>query len=73
MTEGAYMKPQIYTAREIAEKLKCNTQTVYRLGKTGAIKRLKVGKLVRFYMPGEESVNEQEKTFYSIRDGSCRT
>lgn len=64
---------RLYTAKEIAKVLKCSPRTVYDLGKAGKIERLKVGKLVRFYMPNERSKDEQEKIIHSLGDGALGT
>ena len=57
------MKPQIYTANELAKILKCNPHTIYRMGKRGEIERIKLGKLVRFYLPTAKGQgNELQKT-----------
>lgn len=46
------MKAEVlYTAKELAEILHCNPQTIYRMGLRGEIKSVKVGKLRRFPMP----------------------
>ena len=46
-------KAILYTARELADILHCNPQTVYRLSYKGLIKSVKVGSLRRFEMPEE--------------------
>ncbi len=49
----------LYTARELADILRCNPQTVYRLSYKGLIKSVKVGSLRRFEMP--EQIAERLK------------
>ena len=46
-------KAILYTARELADILHCNPQTIYRLSYKGLIKSVKVGSLRRFEMPEE--------------------
>ena len=53
------MKENLYTARELAQILKCNPQTIYRKGQSGEIPRIQVGRLVRFYMPKEQEEYEE--------------
>lgn len=42
---------KLYTANELAAMLQIHTKTVYRLGREGKLKRVKVGRSVRFYEP----------------------
>ena len=44
---------RLYTARELAEVLKIHPKTVYRLAKEGEIESVRVGRSVRFYLPGK--------------------
>lgn len=45
---------KLYTAEELAKRLKLHPKTIYKLGRKGQIKRVKVGRAVRFVMPEEE-------------------
>lgn len=48
---------KLYKANEIAKILKIPVRTVYRLGREGKLKRVKVGRAVRFVLPEmEESI-----------------
>lgn len=49
------MGERLYTAKQLAEILQVNPQTVYRLAKTGEIESYKIGKSVRFLMPDKET------------------
>ncbi len=44
---------KLYTARELAEMLNVNPQTIYRAGERGEIPSYKIGRSVRFEMPKE--------------------
>ena len=44
---------KLYKATELARILQVSPQTIYRLGSRGEIRSVKVGRLVRFYMPTE--------------------
>lgn len=46
---------KLYTAKELAEILKVNPQTVYRLADKGEIESYKIGKSVRFPLPSERT------------------
>lgn len=46
---------RLYTAKELASILGVNPQTIYRAGQNGDIPSYKVGKSVRFEMPGERT------------------
>lgn len=48
---------KLYKAKELAEILHCNSQTIYRLADKGIIESVKVGSLRRFLMPER---NEQD-------------
>lgn len=50
----------LYTAKELADILHCNPQTVYRLSYKGLIKSVKVGSLRRFEMPEEMKGQDNE-------------
>ena len=45
---------KLYTANELAEMLQIHPRTVYRLGREGTLKRVRVGRSVRFYAPTAE-------------------
>ena len=45
---------KLYTANELAELLQIHPRTVYRLGREGKLKHVKVGRSVRFYEPTAE-------------------
>lgn len=45
---------KLYTATEIAGILKLHVKTVYRYGREGKLKCVKVGKSVRFFLPEKE-------------------
>ena len=45
---------KLYTASELAELLQIHPRTVYRLGREGKLKRVLVGRSVRFYEPTAE-------------------
>lgn len=45
---------KLYKAGELAKLLRVHEKTVYRLGREGKIKRIKVGRAVRFMLPEEE-------------------
>lgn len=48
---------KLYTARELAEILNCNPQTIYRLADQGEIEDFRVGGLRRFLMPEAKGQN----------------
>ena len=45
---------KLYTASELAEILQLHPKTIRRLGREGKLKRIKVGRSVRFYEPTAE-------------------
>ena len=45
---------RLYTAEEFGELYKIHPKTVYRLGREGKLKRVKVGRSVRFCEPTAE-------------------
>jgi len=45
---------KLYTADEIAKLYNIHPKTVYRLGREGKLKLVRVGRSVRFYEPTEE-------------------
>lgn len=45
---------KLYTAKQLAKLLQIHKETVYRLGREGKIKRIKVGRSVRFYLERSE-------------------
>ena len=49
---------RLYTAKELAQILNCNPQTIYRMADKGQIESVKIGSLRRFLMPGKEQNNE---------------
>ena len=55
------MSEKLYTAKELAEILKINPQTIYRLAERGEIESYKIGKSVRFPMPTERVTECLEK------------
>lgn len=48
---------KLYKAKELAEILGCNPQTIYRMADRGEIESIKVGNLKRFLMPEGEQNN----------------
>ena len=50
---------RLYKAGEIAEILRVSIGTVYRLGREGKLKRVKVGRSVRFALPEMEEWNDE--------------
>ena len=57
---------KLYTAEEIAKLYQIHPKTVYRLGREGKLKLVRVGRSVRFYEPTE---TEDERM---VRNGSER-
>ena len=54
---------KLYTANELAEMLQIHPRTVYRLGREGKLKHVKVGRSVRFYAPtAERKVRNDSRT-----------
>ena len=47
----------LYKAKEMAEMLRCNPQTVYRMADKGLLGSVKVGNLRRFYFLEEGRQN----------------
>ena len=45
---------ELYKANELAELLSVHPETIRRLGREGKIERVKVGRSVRYLMPGKE-------------------
>ena len=45
---------KLYTANELAEMYQIHPKTVYKLGREGKLKRVKVGRAVRFAEPTME-------------------
>lgn len=45
---------KLYTAEELAKLYQIHPKTVYRLGREGKLKLVRVGRSVRFYEPTEE-------------------
>lgn len=56
------MSEKLYTAKEIAEYLggKVTADTVWRWGRQGKLKRVKVGTLVRFELPKAEEAGKDD-------------
>jgi excisionase family DNA binding protein len=48
------MSEKLYTAKELASILRVHEKTIYRLGREGKLRRVKVGRSVRFLMPRKE-------------------
>lgn len=45
------MSTKLYTAKELAEILSVPIDTIWRWGREGKLRRIKIGRLVRFEMP----------------------
>ena len=57
------MSDRLYTARQLAEILQVNPQTIYRWANDGVIEDFKIGKVRRFLMPeGKDKTNGKENT-----------
>ena len=56
---------KLYKAKELAEILNCNPQTIYRMADRGEIESVKVGSLRRFLM----SEGEQDNAIQIRRQG----
>ena len=52
---------KLYTANELAEVLQIHPRTVYRLGREGKLKLVRVGRSVRFYEPTAERMVRNDK------------
>lgn len=52
---------KLYKAKELAEILNCNPQTIYRLADKGEIESIKIGSLRRFLMPKGEQNNAENR------------
>lgn len=53
---------KLYTAKELAEILRCSPYTIYRLADQGDIEDFRVGGLRRFLMPkGDEQSNAENR------------
>lgn len=48
------MSKKLYTAKELAVLLAVSEDTIWRWGRQGKIKKVKIGRLVRFEMPDTE-------------------
>ena len=55
------MNNKLYKAKELAELLNCNPQTIYRMADRGQIESVKVGKMRRFLMPKGEQNNADRR------------
>ena len=55
-------KKKLYTAEEIAKYIggKVTADTVWRWGRQGKLKRVKVGRLVRFELPKAEEAGKDD-------------
>lgn len=53
------MAERLFKAKELAEILGCNPQTIYRMADRGEIESVKVGNLRRFLMPKGEQNNAE--------------
>ena len=51
---------KLYKANELAEMLQIHPRTVYRLGREGKLKVVKVGRSVRFYEPKAERIGKDD-------------
>lgn len=52
----------LYTAKELAEILKCDPQTIYRMADRGEIEDYRVGSLRRFLLPDRRQNNDDTYT-----------
>ena len=52
----------LYTAKELAQILNCNPQTIYRMADKGQIESVKIGSLRRFLMPRGKEQNNEDRT-----------
>lgn len=52
------MAERLFKARELAELLNCNPQTIYRMANKGQIESVKVGSMRRFLMPKGDEQND---------------
>ena len=55
------MSERLYTAKELAQILRCDPQTIYRLSDRGEIEDLRVGKMRRFLMPKRGQSNAKDR------------
>ena len=55
------MSRKLYKAKQLAEILNVHPQTIYRAGKRGDIPTYRVGKSVRFEMPGKAVIDTLPK------------
>ena len=51
---------KLYTATELAAILQIHPRTVYRLGREGKLKLVRVGRSVRFYEPKAERIGKDD-------------
>ena len=59
---------RLYTARELSRLLKVSQGTIWRWGREGELKTVKVGRLVRFEMPEvKEKKDGTEETQHALR------
>ena len=59
------MAERLFKARELAEILNCNPQTIYRMADKGQIESVKVGSMRRFLMPKGEGQNNAKSGRHS--------
>lgn len=52
---------KLYKAKELAEILKVNPQTIYRLAERGEIESYRIGRTVRFVMPTKKESEDKTK------------
>ena len=52
---------KLYTASELAEIYQVHPKTIYKLGRQGKLKRVKVGRAVRFAEPTMERSKKNDK------------
>ena len=55
------MNERLYKAKELAQILRCDPQTIYRLSDRGEIKDVRVGRMRRFLMPERGQNNAKER------------
>ena len=61
---------KLYKANELAEILQINVQTVYRCGRDGRIKTVRVGKSVRFTMSELDAMEGQVGSYIQDKQNS---
>ena len=58
---------KLYKAKEIAEILQVHVKTVYKWGRAGQLKTVKVGKSVRFFLPELDELDSTQNTDNTIQ------